>query len=158
MAQATAHMTGLDTNVLVRFLVQDDAAQAKVAQDLMATFTEAEPGFICREVLIELVWVLERAYALPRPDISQALDGLMEARELVIEAADRVAIAVDRYRMGGPGFADSCWGLYPTIELRRFPHVSWASLRYFGAQFNTHDKANLSWVLGSSMKVASNAH
>lgn len=105
-AQASAHMTGLDTNVLVRFLVQDDAAQAKAALDLMATFTEAEPGFICREVLIELVWVLERAYELPRPDVSQVLDGLMEARELVIEAADRVAIAVDRYRKGGPGFAD----------------------------------------------------
>jgi predicted nucleic-acid-binding protein len=103
---AAAQMTGLDTNVLVRFLVQDDVAQAKAAQDLMAAFTEAEPGFICREVLVELVWVLERAYALPRSDISQALDGLMEARELVIEAADRATIAVDRYRKGGPGFAD----------------------------------------------------
>ena len=72
----------------------------------MATCTEMAPGFICREVLIELVWVLERAYALPRADIAQALDGLMEARELVIEAADRAAIAVDRYRKGGPGFAD----------------------------------------------------
>ena len=99
-------MTALDANVLVRFLVQDDAAQAKAAQDLIATFTEAEPGFVCREVLVELVWVLERAYQLPRGDIARALDGLVEARELVIEAADRVAIAVDRYRKGGPGFAD----------------------------------------------------
>lgn len=99
-------MTGLDTNVLVRFLVQDDVAQAKAARDLMATFTEAKQGFICREVLVELVWVLERAYALPRRDIALALDGLMEARELVVEAADRAAIAVDRYRKGGPGFAD----------------------------------------------------
>jgi predicted nucleic-acid-binding protein len=99
-------MTGLDTNVLVRFLVQDDAAQAKAAYDLIATFSEGQPGFICREVLIELVWVLERAYALPRSDISRALDGLLEARELVVEASDRAAIAVDRYRKGGPGFAD----------------------------------------------------
>lgn len=99
-------MTGLDTNVLVRFLVQDDAAQAKAAQDLMATFTEAEPGFICREVLVELVWVLERAYALSRTDIGDAINGLLEARELVVEAADRAAIAIDRYRKGGPGYAD----------------------------------------------------
>lgn len=104
--QTIARMTALDANVLVRFLVQDDAAQAKAAQDLIATFTEAEPGFVCREVLVELVWVLERAYQLPRGDIARALDGLVEARELVIEAADRVAIAVDRYRKGGPGFAD----------------------------------------------------
>ncbi len=100
-SRTSVPMTGLDTNVLVRFLVQDDVAQAKAAQDLMATFTEAAPGFICRDVLVELVWVLERAYALPRPDIALALDGLMEAREVVIEAADRAAIAVDRYRKGG---------------------------------------------------------
>lgn len=61
---------------------------------------------LCAVVLVELVWVLERAYALPRGDIAQALDGLLEARELVIEVADRAAIAVDRYRKGGPGFAD----------------------------------------------------
>jgi predicted nucleic-acid-binding protein len=98
--------TGLDTNVLVRFLAQDDAAQAKATQDLMATFTETEPGFICREVLVELVWVLERAYALSRTDIADAINGLLEARELIVEAADRAAIAIDRYRKGGPGFAD----------------------------------------------------
>lgn len=109
--QRSVRITGLDTNVLVRFLVQDDVAQAQAALDLMATFTEAAPGFICREVLVELVWVLERAYALPRPDIARALDGLMEARELVIETADRAAIAVDRYRKGGPGFADQMIGL-----------------------------------------------
>jgi predicted nucleic-acid-binding protein len=105
-APATERMTGLDTNVLVRFLVQDDASQAKAAHDIMASFTETEPGFVCREVQVELVWVLERAYGLLRPDISAALDGLLEARELVVEAADRVAVAVDRYRKGGPGFAD----------------------------------------------------
>lgn len=104
--QTIARMTGLDTNVLVRFLVQDAAAQAKAAQDLMATFTEAEPGFICREVLVELVWVLERAYALSRTEIADAINGLLEARELVVEAADRAAIAIDRYRKGGPGYAD----------------------------------------------------
>ena len=105
-SQTTERSTGLDTNVLVRFLVQDDAVQAKAAQELIATFTETAPGFACREVLVELVWVLERAYALPRGDIAQALDGLLEARELVIEEADRAAISVDRYRKGGPGFAD----------------------------------------------------
>ncbi|RGP35281.1 PIN domain-containing protein [Pseudotabrizicola alkalilacus] len=106
MPRTAERRIGLDTNVLVRFLVQDDAGQAKAAQDLIATLSEAEPGFVCREVLVELVWVLERAYALSRADIALALDGLLEARELVIETADRAAIAVDRYRKGGPGFAD----------------------------------------------------
>lgn len=99
-------MIGLDTNVLVRFLMQDDPAQAAEARALMAGLTEAAPGYLCREVLVELVWVLERAYDLPRSANAQALDGLLEARELVVEAADRAAVAIDRYRLGGAGFAD----------------------------------------------------
>jgi predicted nucleic-acid-binding protein len=99
-------MIGLDTNVLVRFLVQDDPDQAAAATQIMNGLTIAEPGFVCREAMVELVWVLERAYGLPRTAIALALDGLLEARELVIEAADSVAIATERYRKGGPGFAD----------------------------------------------------
>ncbi len=102
----TAAALGLDTNVLVRFLVQDDAGQAEAATALICSLTESAPGFVSREVLVELVWVLERAYHLGRADIARALDGLLEARELQIEAADRVALAADRYRKGGPGFAD----------------------------------------------------
>ncbi|MGR3432948.1 MULTISPECIES: PIN domain-containing protein [Roseobacteraceae] len=99
-------MIGLDTNVLARFLMQDDPAQGAAAEALMTDLTEATPGFVCREVLVELVWVLERAYKLPRSAIAEALTGLLEARELVIETDDRAAIAVDRYRRGGAGFAD----------------------------------------------------
>ncbi|OYU17028.1 MAG: hypothetical protein CFE34_17890 [Rhodobacteraceae bacterium PARR1] len=99
-------MIGLDTNVLIRFFVQDDPEQAQAAAEVMGRLGTETAGFICREVMVELVWVLERAYRLPRADIARALDGLLEAREIVIEAADRVAIALDRYRKGGPGFAD----------------------------------------------------
>ncbi|MFZ1482891.1 MAG: type II toxin-antitoxin system VapC family toxin [Paracoccaceae bacterium] len=99
-------MIGLDTNVLVRFLVQDDPEQAAAATALIVGLTETEPGFVCREVLVELVWVLERAYGMTRADIAFALDRLLEARELVIEAADRAAIAADRFRKGGAGFSD----------------------------------------------------
>lgn len=99
-------MIGFDTNVLVRFLMQDDPAEAAAASAALTGLTQADPGFLCREVLVELVWVLERAYRLPRADIARALDGLMETRELVIESANRVALATDRYRKGGAGFAD----------------------------------------------------
>ena len=99
-------MTGLDTNVIVRFLMKDDAEQAALATKVFAEFTTAAPGFVCREVLVELVWVLQKIYRLPRTDIADAIEGLLGARELLMEAADRVAIAVDRYRKGGPGLAD----------------------------------------------------
>jgi len=99
-------MIALDTNVVVRFLTQDDPAQSAQANALFARLSEAEPGFLCREVVVELVWVLERAYGLPRHDIAAALDGLLAAREMVIEAPDRTGLAVERYRQGGAGFSD----------------------------------------------------
>ncbi len=99
-------MTGLDTNVIVRFLMKDDAEQAALANTVFAGFTTAAPGFVCREVLLELVWVLQKIYRLPRGDIADAIEGLLGARELVVEAADHVAVAVDRLRKGGAGFAD----------------------------------------------------
>ena len=99
-------MTGLDTNVLVRYLVQDDAAQAALATAAISALTEAAPGWIAREVMVETVWVLERAYRLPKGEIADAIDGLLAARELVVEEADRVGLAAQRWRDGGAGFAD----------------------------------------------------
>lgn len=99
-------MTGLDTNVIVRFLMKDDADQAALATKVFAELTTAAPGFVCREVLAELVWVLQKIYRLQRTDIADAIEGLLGAREIVVESADQVAVAVDRLRRGGPGFAD----------------------------------------------------
>lgn len=99
-------MIALDTNVVVRFLTQDDPAQPALANALFAHLSETEPGVLCREVVVELVWVLERACGLPRHDIAAALDGLLAARELVVEAPDRTGLAVERYRQGGAGFSD----------------------------------------------------
>lgn len=99
-------MIALDTNVLVRFLVQDDPEQARIANTVFDQLTDVTPGFVSREVLVELVWVLERAYGYLRTDIATALDGLLSALELVIEAADDVGQAVERYRNEGFGFAD----------------------------------------------------
>jgi predicted nucleic-acid-binding protein len=96
----------LDTNVLVRFLVQDDPEQARVAGEIIDQLTEEAPGFVSREVLVELVWVLERAYRLGRDEIAVALDGLLTATELQIEGSDEVGSAVELYRNDGFGFAD----------------------------------------------------
>lgn len=101
-----ARLIGIDTNVLVRFLVQDDPGQARIADELMGALTEDAPGFVCREVMVELVWVLERAYRLTREQIVAAVEGLLEARELRVEAVDRVGLALSRYAQGGPGFSD----------------------------------------------------
>jgi len=96
----------LDTNVLVRFLVQDHPEQARLAGEIVDQLSDDAPGFISREVLIELVWVLERAYRLGRDEIAVALDGLLTATELQIEGSDEVGSAVELYRNDGFGFAD----------------------------------------------------
>ena len=99
-------MIALDTNVLVRFLVGDDPEQARMARKLMSELTEERPGFICREVVLELAWVLERTYAIERPQIADALDGLIAAREILVETADDVASSIAAWRDGGPGLGD----------------------------------------------------
>ena len=99
-------MIAIDTNVLVRLLARDHAEQAEAARTLLQGLTPEQPGFICREVAIELAWVLERSYKLPRQRIAEALLALLTSNNLVFEAADDVAPAAFRYGQGGPGFSD----------------------------------------------------
>lgn len=75
-----------DTNVLLRAIVGDDAAQAKVAIDLLA---EAEMVAISPQALCELVWVLDRSYGVLRADIATVVQGLVDTRNVVV---DRVLV------------------------------------------------------------------
>ena len=99
-------MIALDTNVLARYLVRDDATQAETARALLESLTADRPGYVCREVTVELVWVLERAYGYSRQQIAMVLEQLVATEGLAIEAADDVARAAIRYRAGGAGFSD----------------------------------------------------
>lgn len=99
-------MTALDTNVLVRYLVDDHPEQASAARALLEGLTADRPGFICREVVVELVWVLQRTYRVPHDQIAAALEALVATESIVVEAANDVARAAARYRQGGAGFSD----------------------------------------------------
>jgi predicted nucleic-acid-binding protein len=99
-------MIALDTNVLVRFLTQDDDAQFQVAADLIEGCTRDLPGYVCREVMIELVWVLERAYKYSREEIADALLSIVTASQLLVENAQDIASIVNLYRDEGYDFAD----------------------------------------------------
>ncbi len=98
-------MIAVDTNVLVRYLVRDDRQQAEVARALLQSVTAEKPAFACREVVVELVWVLERAYGYSRDRIATILEELVATEGLVVEAAQDVAQAAFRYRSGGVGFS-----------------------------------------------------
>ncbi|WP_424930754.1 PIN domain-containing protein [Amaricoccus tamworthensis] len=99
-------MIGLDTNILVRFLVQDDPKQADMANSLISRCSTRQPGFIGREALVEMVWVLERAYGQSAAAIAATLFGFLESEELVLENAEDVAVAAEAYGSGVADFAD----------------------------------------------------
>lgn len=100
-------MIGLDTNVLVRYVVQDDARQAALATRFMeTTLSEERPGFIGNVVLCELFWVLESGYGYARADIAATLQILFEIDRLRLESAALAWQALEDYR-NGADFADA---------------------------------------------------
>lgn len=100
-------MIGLDTNVLVRYFVQDDPAQAALATDVIESLTEQAPGFIAQIVLVELSWVLRQRYKVDKAHIVEVLQGLIGMRELVIEQVEVVARALRLYA-GAHGDLSDC--------------------------------------------------
>ncbi|WP_263356271.1 PIN domain-containing protein [Acidicapsa ligni] len=79
-------MIGIDTNILVRFITQDDPYQSAIANAFMASLTADKPGFIPLVTIVELWWVLSRGYKLSRAQCIQATATLLASQQLVIEA------------------------------------------------------------------------
>ncbi len=100
-------MTGLDTNVLVRYLTQDDPAQARRANAVVAeAVAKGEHCFLSGVVLCELVWVLRGAYGLEKHAVVTVLDRMLSTVQFEIEEKDLVRRALDDYRTGRGDFAD----------------------------------------------------
>ncbi len=99
-------MIGLDTNVMVRYLVQDDPDQSAVASALIDELTDTNPGYLSLVTVVELYWVLRRAYRIGAGRCAELLEGLLDARELRVDrdAIVRAALTVSR---GGFDFADA---------------------------------------------------
>jgi predicted nucleic-acid-binding protein len=95
-------MIGLDTNVIVRYVAQDDRSQAAAAARLMEVDLTAEnPGFVSLVVLAELVWVLSGAYDADRATIGRVLEGLLSSPRLRIDQAEAAWLALLDYREAG---------------------------------------------------------
>ena len=99
-------MIAVDTNVLIRYLVRDDAEQAEAARMLLEGISSERPGYICREVAIEVVWVLERAYRFTREQIADVIVELAATEGIAIEEVEDVTRAATRYRQTGADFSD----------------------------------------------------
>ena len=100
-------MIGLDTNIVVRFLMLDDPAQSARAAQILEALSEDEPGFVSVVVLAETVWVLDRFYRQNRATIAEIVQGLLGADSLVLEHSAEVALALSAMRDQGADFTDA---------------------------------------------------
>jgi predicted nucleic-acid-binding protein len=104
-------MIGLDTNILVRYLTQDDPVQSPMATDIIEfRLTEENPGFISIVALVETVWVLDRAYGLADDEIARLSSACSRLDTLVVENEQEVFTATIALKEGGGSFADALIG------------------------------------------------
>jgi predicted nucleic-acid-binding protein len=100
-------MMGLDTNVLVRYLVQDDEAQCKIVnRELERAVLDGERFVISPIVLCELVWVLETAYSCSKNEVIDILEKVLRTAQFEILEKDAVWGAWDDYRDAKGDFSD----------------------------------------------------
>jgi len=97
---------GLDTNVVVRYLVQDEPDQSSMASTVIDALTENDPGFLSLVTVVELHWVLRRAYKISTARSAELVEGLLNARELRVDQDSIVRAALTASRKG-PDFADA---------------------------------------------------
>ncbi|HLY44550.1 MAG TPA: type II toxin-antitoxin system VapC family toxin [Stellaceae bacterium] len=104
-------MIGLDSNIIVRYLTQDDPLQAAQAGEVIEQrLSEEEPGFISVVAMAEIVWTLTRFYRFPSARIVGALERILAVDILVIENEAEVFVAMSALRDGRDEFGDALIG------------------------------------------------
>lgn len=104
-------MIGIDTNVLIRYIVQDDPRQARAATRLIEGQCSAEdPGFISHMVLCEFVWVLSSAYRYAKPEVIGVLEQLLRVAQLRVENPQILWRALEDFRRHRADFSDHLIG------------------------------------------------
>jgi predicted nucleic-acid-binding protein len=101
-------MIGLDTNVVVRYLTQDDPVQSAIASKIIKTqLSEKNLGFISLAVVLEIVWVLKFSYGQSKDALINIIENLLTTKQFSIERADLVYLALKKYRVGTADFSDA---------------------------------------------------
>lgn len=99
-------MIGLDTNVLVRYIMQDDPKQSPKATALIESLDADAPGFVTLVSIVELYWVLTSCYELTNEQVKQALEALLRTKQILVDRADQVLRALRVFGDGKADFAD----------------------------------------------------
>ena len=104
-------MLGIDTNVLIRFLVRDDEAQFEKARKLIKREVAAGSGVLVNQlVLLETEWVLRSRYSLPKNLVIQAISGLLDASDVRFEDEPAIEEALFIWKDSAADFADCLIG------------------------------------------------
>ena len=104
-------MNGIDTNILIRYLTQDDPVQSpKATKIIERRFTRDRPGFISLVTMAEVVWVLGSVYALEDGEIADTVERMLQADTLVVQNEQQVYTAMVALRQGWGAFADALIG------------------------------------------------
>jgi len=110
-------MIGLDTNILVRYLTQDDPIQSRRATEIIERrLTEENPGFVSIVTLVETVWVLDRAYRITSNEIAAAVERMLQIDVLVLENEQEVFNAMIALKGRQGSFADATIAALGTRE------------------------------------------
>ena len=108
-------MIGLDSNVLVRYLTQDDPAQSKKANQLVEeALRSGEALYLNHVVICEMNWVLARAYDYDRAELADAIEKMLSAAQFEFEDKNSLWQALAGFRQSGADFADCLIGVKNT--------------------------------------------
>lgn len=123
-------MAALDTNVLVRYLVQDDAVQCDAARRLIRKcVSEQQTLFVPISVTLELEWVLRSSFGFGKSEAIAALSDLFSAAELTFESDQALEVALELYRSTAADFAD---GLHVALAAQAGEQPLWTFDRKAG--------------------------
>ncbi len=101
-------MIGLDTNILIRYLTQDDPVQSsKATQVIEHRLSPRNMGFVSVVTMAEIVWILDRAYGLTNREIAAAVERMLQVEVLVVENEQEVFAAMMALKQGRGAFADA---------------------------------------------------
>jgi predicted nucleic-acid-binding protein len=99
-------MTGLDTNILVRFFAKDDLEQGRRTVEFLGSLTPEASGFVSLVSLVELVWVMRSRYRMDKAKLIECLERLLDSPELIVEHQETVSHALRRFASSKADFAD----------------------------------------------------
>jgi predicted nucleic-acid-binding protein len=100
-------MLAVDSNVLIRYLVQDHTTQSREADEILTKAEKTgERVYLSQVLLAEVFWVLSRRYGFPKAELVRTFDAILHADLFEVESKDCALRALDAFRVGRAGFAD----------------------------------------------------